>query len=1109
EDAAALETALYLVLNHLQKSHLLNIFDSLQILFVKLQSESINDAKSSNKKKKRKENLYKNMVNFRRVVMTPTRIVFLPNQPFKQTLFCHGPPENANENDDTCTLYRADYTIRAVIRNDDFELLPFTLNHKAIPGLQKLRDWEKENSISFKNRMQLEKLESKDKLANEIQDNFLNKCIKDRIKGLKIQNRTYEYLGSSTSQLRNYGLYLYARDCKNETASDIRKSLGNINERNVAKFVARVGLALSEVQYFIDLSEFEKNGSRIVRMIPDIKGGPNQEYIFSDGVGMISLTLATKIYEKLKHTRLMVNLEGPPSAFQIRLGGCKGLLVINPHLEGHQILIREESMRKYDSENMSLLGILKVSGISSVHLNRPFVTLLDQLGADRNYMCELLSENLKQLSKAFVTEGKAKNIILDHSNLHHEIDISLLAYAGITFLNEPFFRECLEAIITNNVRYLREKARIKIPREYGRTMFGVLDDINVYNENQLSNKSETQRFFLRENQVFIQISDANNPKEKKVITGPVMVTKFPCMHPGDIRIFEAFDIPELHHIVDCIVFPAVGKRPLPDQMAGSDLDGDEYAVVWNSKLFTFKNCKAMDYSPAKDVSSRNPLYLDRDVEVSDMIEFYNYYIKNYSVGRIASAHLAWADSKENGIFDPICINLAKKYAVSLDFAKTGINEILAQDEIVPAYPDFMEKHAIKNFYMSKRILGDLYRQIRLVELGLVEDLPVHSKTFCNQLLVHKDWKRYEDSAESAYQKYASLMKNLQNQFKIDSESALILGFPDKWSKLCISCEKTRELGYKVQQLVKNLFSIIRQDFEEEFDENKARDFREEKLAKASAYYMVTFHSKTKIKYFGLPWIFSKYLSQLGISKRGDVNRRFNEKELTIMLMNAIDEHCKCDSEDDIIQSVQHLFDNWISSQQVINFGLHISKQLIKTEINKQIDLHWHLFINSGETNSPGKFVLKILSKFAKRVIYLDKKYSKDSTNEDSKEINGTHKFLGIYSFITLNKMYRTKSVDCFIVNYVPFQQNISFMRYCLSFAHKRELKDFIAKNEDKFKKVLMQISVVECAFGRWFEDGNYYSYYLTAFGSKCAIETLNIVVAKFLNEPELIKLLYH
>lgn len=46
------------------------------------------------------------------------------------------------------------------------------------------------------------------------------------------------------------------------------------------------------------------------------------------------------------------------------------------------------------------------------------------------------------------------------------------------------------------------------------------------------------------------------------------MTKSPCHYPGDVRKFFAVDVPELHHIVDCIVFPQNGPRPHPNEMAG-------------------------------------------------------------------------------------------------------------------------------------------------------------------------------------------------------------------------------------------------------------------------------------------------------------------------------------------------------------------------------------------------------------------------------------------------------------------------------------------------------------------------------------------------------------
>ena len=48
----------------------------------------------------------------------------------------------------------------------------------------------------------------------------------------------------------------------------------------------------------------------------------------------------------------------------------------------------------------------------------------------------------------------------------------------------------------------------------------------------------------------------------------MVVTRNPCLHPGDVRQLEAVHASQLTHLVDCIVFPRVGLRPLPNEMAG-------------------------------------------------------------------------------------------------------------------------------------------------------------------------------------------------------------------------------------------------------------------------------------------------------------------------------------------------------------------------------------------------------------------------------------------------------------------------------------------------------------------------------------------------------------
>jgi RNA-dependent RNA polymerase len=104
-------------------------------------------------------------------------------------------------------------------------------------------------------------------------------------------------------------------------------------------------------------------------------------------------------------------------------------------------------------------------------------------------------------------------------------------------------------------------------------------------------------------------------------------------------------------------------------MAGSDLDGDEYALFWNCDLvFKGENVPGMHF-PAGNAEE-----LDHAAQVEDILDFYCDYILSNNVGLLANAHLANADFCQNGIFNQVCMSLAAKYAVALDFAKTGIVE---------------------------------------------------------------------------------------------------------------------------------------------------------------------------------------------------------------------------------------------------------------------------------------------------------------------------------------------------------------------------------------------------------------------------------------------------
>lgn len=77
------------------------------------------------------------------------------------------------------------------------------------------------------------------------------------------------------------------------------------------------------------------------------------------------------------------------------------------------------------------------------------------------------------------------------------------------------------------------------------------------------------------------------------VSGPVVVTRNPCLHPGDVRILNAVGAEEIklrfnsknpfEEFYHSIVFPQVGEA-IPCKIAGGDLDGDIFFVSWDKRL---------------------------------------------------------------------------------------------------------------------------------------------------------------------------------------------------------------------------------------------------------------------------------------------------------------------------------------------------------------------------------------------------------------------------------------------------------------------------------------------------------------------------------------------
>ena len=152
--------------------------------------------------------------------------------------------------------------------------------------------------------------------------------------GLSLNNIHYHFYGHSNSQLKSKTCFLYA-GTKQEICNKI-DALGDFSKiKSVAKMAKRIGLLFSAAEVAAELQPDR------CQDIPDIMNGDN---MFTDGCGLISTQMARLLVQKLNIC--FRNKRYKPSVFQIRYRGYKGVLEVEPKLQGQTLVQFRDSMRK-------------------------------------------------------------------------------------------------------------------------------------------------------------------------------------------------------------------------------------------------------------------------------------------------------------------------------------------------------------------------------------------------------------------------------------------------------------------------------------------------------------------------------------------------------------------------------------------------------------------------------------------------------------------------------------------------------------------------------------------------------------------------------------------
>ncbi|CAD8123706.1 unnamed protein product [Paramecium sonneborni] len=549
---------------------------------------------------------------------------------------------------------------------------------------------------------------------------------------LKILGQNYELFTWSSSSLRAGTCWFVNFNGAGKQRNQIIQSIGNftnLKPEEIAKNAARLGQNLS-TSIAVDL-----NGPINIQIVDDLLD--QNKKLYTDGIGKISQDLIDQIRLKMR-----VNSKIKISAIQIRYEGAKGLLVLDETL-GNKTIILRRSMVKYNPAKggyPNKIQILDFNKFRGGYLNRQIIMLLLTLNVKDSAFQELQDEYLKKIEELQMKDASIyKYFSVEYCDEQFDIPNiidALRAYINVGMDNNILCQGVISKLKQRGLMQLRKKTTILV--EKAARVLGIIDEHQI----------------LQPNEIYCLVQDENNEQqiEPENIQGEVLVTRNPCLHPGDIKKLKALSTQEIlqrnhgknpySQLINCLIFPANGNS-LPCQIAGGDLDGDLYFICWDNRLLPPQLVKPMIYDEKKinsvnskkmDFKDNNKKFhenTDRNFDLKNMFDFLFLYLNSETLGMIDNSHLAQADKSEKKANDPNCLELAELHAEAVDFVKTGKQVFLDLKLLSKIFPDYMEKEQSVT-YESQTIIGKLYRQIahlgdksdNILDLGfLQQNLP--------------------------------------------------------------------------------------------------------------------------------------------------------------------------------------------------------------------------------------------------------------------------------------------------------------------------------------------------------------------------------------------------
>ncbi|KAK1657950.1 RNA-dependent RNA polymerase [Colletotrichum godetiae] len=326
--------------------------------------------------------------------------------------------------------------------------------------------------------------------------------------GLSINGTLYNFFGHSNSQLKSRTCLLLAA-----TKAEISRTVDAMGDfskmKTVQKKAKRIGLLFSTAHTTLSVEP---------KRCEDIVDIETADYIFTDGCGLIAPRLAQDLARRIAIVFRTVRYT--PSVFQIRYRGCKGVITVDQTMKrGDTVLKVRKSMKKFSGGHDYNFSVVEYSKPYAFgYLNDEVILLLHLLGIATEVLLRKQRQHFDFLASATIDPRVA---------------FCFLMYVNKYELAERLLLESLDAIkpsvvVLVNTEYSKlvkdrgneQRCRILILKS--RLLFGVCDAWGV----------------LKEGECQVRVTMEGDGRPVALMETEVIVTRNPCLHPGDLQKFK-------------------------------------------------------------------------------------------------------------------------------------------------------------------------------------------------------------------------------------------------------------------------------------------------------------------------------------------------------------------------------------------------------------------------------------------------------------------------------------------------------------------------------------------------------------------------------------------